>query len=112
MIKAKFNSVKIKSDLKKLKSILIILSILQGCYLLIFSLNIPLSAYLDNNYKLDLFVKGFNILTRILFIWYIWKCYPITKKKRSNNTWMIIFLGIIGMWLWMPSKNEVNKLVN
>ena len=23
---------------------------------------------------------------------------------------MILFLGVIGMWLWMPSKSEIKKL--
>lgn len=25
---------------------------------------------------------------------------------------MILFLGIIGMWLWMPNEEELNNMVN
>jgi hypothetical protein len=35
---------------------------------------------------------------------------PIREKTKTNNTFMMLLLGIIGMWLWIPNKREINKL--
>jgi len=35
---------------------------------------------------------------------------PLQKKTKTNNTFMILFLGIIGMWLRLHNKCEINKL--
>jgi hypothetical protein len=34
----------------------------------------------------------------------------LRKKTKTNNTFVVLFLGIIGMWLWIPNQNEINKL--
>lgn len=43
---------------------------------------------------------------RLFILWYVWKRYPVGRKEKWDNTWKIVFLGIIGMWLWYPSKRE------
>lgn len=46
-----------------------------------------------------------------VMITYIWTRYPIDRKKKWDNTWKIIFLGIIGLWLWYPNSKERKKLL-
>lgn len=42
-------------------------------------------------------------------VFYTWKYLPIPKKEKTNNTLMILFLGIIGMWLWLPNENDLKN---
>ena len=99
-----------RSDIKKLKILLILLTLSQLLYIGFSFIDITLATTLNSNYKLNWFVFIFHYLLTILFIWYIWKKTAIKKKKKTNFTFMIIFLGIVGMWLWLPNKNELKKL--
>lgn len=100
----------LKSDLKKLRGLLIILTLIQIGYTIIIFADEQLWMKLDFEYKVNWLIMGLHCLTTGIFIWYNWKKMPIVKKAKINNTFMILFLGIIGMWLWMPNKRELNKL--
>jgi len=108
MIENQFNSETLISDVKKLKVLLIVLTIIQVGYL-IFS-DTKLLMKLDLEYKIKWLVWGLHLLTALIFIGYNWKKMPIDKNSKTNNTYMILFMGIIGMWLWIPNKRELNKL--
>ena len=51
-----------------------------------------------------------NFVLYVIFIYYVWFKYPADKKTRQKNILMIIFLGIIGMWIWLPDKKELELL--
>lgn len=101
----------IKSDLKKLKILLIGLTIIFFTYMVIIFTSLSLWVKLDTIYKMNwvIFLLNFTIIG--IFIWYIWKRYPAEKKQKTNNTIMILFLGIIGLWLWFPNKKEIDKII-
>ncbi|MDP2058443.1 MAG: hypothetical protein Q8J97_01805 [Flavobacteriaceae bacterium] len=50
-----------------------------------------------------------HLIVTGVFIWFIWKKLPRGNKNKIDNTLMILFLGLIGMWLWLPNKNEIKK---
>ena len=102
---------KLKSDLKNLRMLLIILTTIQIGYIIISFKDSKLWNKLDFNYNVNWLILALNIIVAIIFIWFNWTKMPITKKSKTNNTFMILFLGIIGMWLWIPSKRELNKLI-
>lgn len=104
------DSKRLKSELKRLKFLLIILSIIQLGYLLIVFFNAKLWIELGIGYKLNWLIFALNLIVSGIFIWFNWKKMPIKRKEKTNNTFLILFLGIIGMLLWMPNKREVNKL--
>ena len=97
------------SDIHKLRILLIILTLSQVGYILTIFMNSVLWIKLNSDYKVNWIIGVFNFLVVGLFLWYNWKRLPVEKKKKSENTWMILFLGIIGMWLWIPNKNEITK---
>ena len=111
MTELKSDSEKLKSDLKKLRILLIILTLIQVGYLIIVFTDTKLWTKLDFDYKANWMIWGMNLFVAGIFIWYNWKKMPIERNTKTNNTFMILFLGIIGMWLWMPSKKEMNKLI-
>ena len=88
---------KLKSDIKKLRTSLIILTLIQVVYMIIVFSNAKLWVKLDFEYKVNWLIWGLNLITMGVFIWFNWKKLPIEKKNKTNNTLMIIFLGIIGM---------------
>ena len=99
-----------KSNIKKLRVLLIILTLIQIGYIIIIFTNTKLWIKLDLDYKTNWLIWGLNIIVAGIFLWFNWMRMPIKKKTKTNNTFMILFLGIIGMWLWIPNKREINKL--
>lgn len=99
-----------KSDLKKLRILLIILTLIQIGYIIIIFTDTKLWIKLDIDYKANWLIWTLNLIVAGIFIWFNWTKMPTDKKTKTNNTFMILFLGIIGMWLWIPNKREINKL--
>ena len=101
---------KLNSEIKKLKVLLIILTLIQAGYLFIVFFNEKLWIKLDLEYKANWLIWGLNLIVMGVFVWFNWTKLPIEKKPKTNNTFMILFLGIIGMWLWIPNQNEIKKM--
>lgn len=101
---------KFKSDINKLRILLIILTLCQISYTILVFTDSKLWVELDFNYNAKWFIGGFNLIVAGIFVRFNWTRMPIKKKAKRNNTFMILFLGIIGMWLWIPNKHELNKL--
>jgi len=49
-------------------------------------------------------------LTVLVFIWFIWAKHPVDRNEKINRTLSIIILNVIGMWLWLPNNNELEKI--
>ena len=114
---------KLKSDFKKLRILLIILTLIELVYFLLIFGN---GTYWFNSSEKNthniiiwilsfiasgFFIWLFHLLVMGIIIWYNWKKMPINRKKKIDNTLMILFLGIIGMWFWIPNKTELNNLI-
>lgn len=96
-----------ESDLKKLRILLIFLTLLQLGYLAIVFTDTRLWVKLDLVYKVNWFIWGLNFIIAGIFVWFNWARMPISNASKISNTFMILFLGIIGMWIWIPN-NEIN----
>lgn len=101
---------RIKSDVKKLRFSLSLLTILILIYLLSW-----FTIEYHGIHPLILIgllsvLSIIHLILYIIFIYYVSIKYPTDQKSRMNNTLMIIFLGIIGMWLWLPSEKEIDRL--
>lgn len=123
MSEVKINTSKLKSDINKFRISLIILTIFQLIYLL----TIVGSFALIVKYKITdsgiiylwifLILAGTIILGFFKMIFtFIVKKYerkniPITQKKNNDNFLMIMFTGIIGLWLWLPNKKETDQII-
>jgi len=123
MVQKKLDTQKLRQGLKRIRISLIVLTIVEFLYFTtIFSKGI---LWVENNSQdageitiwiLSFIASGFIIwifhLTVLsTIIWYNWKKMPINRKKKKDNTLMVFFLGIIGMWLWVPDKKELRELV-
>lgn len=99
-----------ESEITRLRIALIVLTIVQIGFLIIMFADIK--AYIRLYYETysNWILTTMHISTMVVFLWYNWKRLPLEKKKRTDNTWMILFLGIIGMWLWIPNKKEIEKM--
>lgn len=122
MTELQSDSEKQKSDFKKLRILLIILTLIELVYFLLIFSN---GTYWFNSSEKNIhniiiwilsfiasgfFIWFFHLLVMGIIIWYNWKKMPIGRKKKIDNTLMILFLGLIGMWLWIPNKTELNNL--
>ncbi len=100
-----------KSTLFKLKTLLIFLTVIYVIYFGIVMSNTKLWVLLNRDYNMDWIVKFFHICITGTFIWFNWNM-QYNKKKKWDNTWKILLLGIIGMWLWLPNKKEIVNLTD
>ena len=66
---------------------------------------------IDNDFKANIIIGIFHLIVVGLFLKEIWSNNSTEKNKRTENTFMILILGIIGMWIWIP-KNIKEKVVD
>lgn len=111
MEKLNIDEHKLRSDISKLKIVLIVHTIIQVGYFIIIFFNSDLWLSLNDSFKSDIVFGLLNFAVAGLIIWYNWKYLPFEKNKKWDKTWMIIFLGIIGMWLWIPNSKEISEMI-
>lgn len=99
-----------KSEIAKLRLLLIILTLLEISYFVSTTFYHETTIHLILFYHVDWIVKLVHFSVVGILLWFNWKKLPLEKKKKRDNTLMILFLGIIGMWLWLPNKTEVIKM--
>lgn len=105
-----------KEDFNKYREQIIrlraLLSIVTICWLLVFVNEITELIALDYiTYLISWYLISILVyLTAFIFIWFIWTKYPGKRKQKINFTLSILILNIIGMWVWLPNKRELNKL--
>ena len=99
-----------ETEISRLRIALIILTIVQAVFIILMftDLDTYFKLIYDNYSKWILASMNFSVAAIIL--WYNWTRLPIDKKKRIDNTWLILLLGVIGMWLWIPNKEEIEKM--
>lgn len=105
------NLEKLKTELHRLKIFLIAITIpLGGLFLWVFFGDF--GPFIIKHYHKIWGIAAFiNYAGIAIFIWYIWKRYPVENSKKRKDILMIICLGIIGVWIWMPNKKEIGKLI-
>ena len=90
--------------MKNLKSILILLTTVELLYFFIVFYDQEFWVKMDNEYKINIILGLFHIIVVGIFIKNIWNDNLIENKEKVNNSLMIVFLGIIGMWIWLPKN--------
>lgn len=98
----------LKKDIKILRALLIVSTLCHVgvVYVLHFSTDLTLKDQTGYLLWINWIIL---IFTLVLFIRYNWKFTPVKKSKKWENTWMMIFLGILGMWFWLPNEKEMNR---
>lgn len=51
----------------------------------------------------------FQIILTIYILKYNRKNMSTTQEKNRDSLKMIMFTGIIGLWLWLPTKKEIDQ---
>lgn len=92
-----------------LKVLLILLTVIHIVNIFIGIFNSRLRLLLIDDYYMNWVIATLQLSIASLFIWTNWKM-QYDKKKKWDNTWKILLLGVIGMWLWMPSKKDIVSL--
>lgn len=94
----------------KLRMLLLILTVIELAYLMVYILKPELWNILFN-YHMNLTIGLLHFFVAATFIWFNWQILPISRKKKIDNTLLILFLGILGMWLWIPNKRNFRKFL-
>ncbi len=103
-----FDIEKLKYDLKNLKRLLIFHTVIYVSLIFyVVAQNYPEIA-LDNNMYQSL--VWLNLLVICYFIWFIWAKMPSSQIEKIRGSLLIFFLGILGMWIWFPTKRKIDKL--
>ncbi|MDP2175732.1 MAG: hypothetical protein Q8K70_07455 [Bacteroidota bacterium] len=102
---------KFKQQLKILKVILIVLIGIKIINLLISYVFLGFYISIEHHKIINMFVWGFHYAVVVVFLWFNWKKMPLTKKVKIKYTFAFLLIGVIGMWLWLPNKNELKHMV-
>jgi uncharacterized membrane protein YidH (DUF202 family) len=85
-----------KSDLKKLRILLIILTLIQIGYMIIIFADAKLWIKLDFDYNVIWLIWGLNLIVAAIFLWFNWTRMPIKKSKQYvydfvfRNYWNVV----------------------
>ena len=95
--------------MKSIVTLKILVSILTTfelslAYIFIF---VPNLNFLFDDYNAVLVNWLIHYIVVFIFIRFIVKKMNYEKKDRNENILMILFLGVIGMWIWLPNKEEL-----
>jgi hypothetical protein len=90
---------------------------LTGVYTLLFFSFIVAQWFFKNYYASEFgFWASFEItffssfLIGAYAIWITWTKLPKKRHRKWNDTIFLVFFGIIGLWMWMPSTSGLNRL--
>lgn len=117
------NANKLKSDIRKFRISLIVLTALHLAFILIIvgSIVIIVKHGLIDVGIISLWI--FLIVVGSIILWVFQMIFtfvvmkyernnmPIDRKKNNDNIQMVMFTGIIGLWLWLPNKKEINHII-
>ena len=98
-----------KNDYIKLKNLLIFWTIINIFYLVFIMFFSQFSEFfvVANHHIFYLIISFFIIL---IFIYFVWKKTNLEIKYKRNYTFMILIIGIIGMWFFIiEMKNRAIK---
>ncbi|OIQ27212.1 MAG: hypothetical protein BM564_13035 [Bacteroidetes bacterium MedPE-SWsnd-G2] len=105
-----FDLIKFKSDLSKLRVLLILITAINLAYMIVVFGNAKLWLELYIKYNALWILIALQIMVAAIFIWFNWVRMPLKKEAKISNTFMLLFLGIFGMWLWFPNKADLKTL--
>ncbi len=108
MDSVKLNVERLINNLKQLKILLIVLSLIEFGYLFLVFFDSKLWVYLALKYRIDWIVGIFHFVVIGIFSSFISR--KMAVKNYKNSIFMIVVLGIVGMWLWFPNKNKLREL--
>src|SRR5690625_7347280 len=103
---------KLQSYLKTIRVVLIFLTVFELIYLGVTLSDKQLRLKLDDNFQGLWVILIFHIVMLRIILWLNWTKFPINKKMKMPYAYIVVFLGIVRMWLWMPSCNDIDKLSN
>src|SRR5690606_38380035 len=105
------NPEKFKSDLKKLRVLLILLTSIVAVYLINIFTDFHWSTNPDFAFKAQWYISSLHNLILVLLSWFNWKRMPLEQEETTNSRCMLLRLGVIGMWLWLRNKREFKNLL-
>jgi len=91
--------------MKVLKFLTIIYTLIIILFLFVFFFDFKLLVINLDNFTI-IGLLTFHWVLKILYFRDIYKNSIINKKTKIDNSLMILFLGIIGMWLYLPKNRE------
>ena len=106
------NDLKLKSDLLRMKVLLIALTLFDVFYLIDSNVKFDMILKFQMAYQMDVTFLVVNLLVAGVFIWFNWMRMAIGKQKKIDFTWLIIIFGVIGMWIWIFSNHKQKITVN
>lgn len=101
-----------ENNLKNLKGVLIGFTLINIAFFIFIFFYDTVYYKLVFNYHIDWIFGLFHYMVLGVFLWIIWKKFPYTKKKKRDLTWLILLLGVLGLWLWFPNKKEIERMQN
>ncbi|PIA78514.1 hypothetical protein BFR04_02985 [Gaetbulibacter sp. 4G1] len=98
-----------RTDFNQLRILLTLNTILQTIVFIYFISN--LETFFQNEQKpffLNI-VPFFHFALLILFLWFIWRKTDFENAKKHRSTHLVLWLGFLGMWIWILDNKKFIK---
>jgi protein-S-isoprenylcysteine O-methyltransferase Ste14 len=104
------NFTTLKRELKIFKIALAFFTCIELTFFCAIFYDPSLGFSLTREYHIHWILVVLTLIFTGIALHYIWKKIPNPKSKKTNATFLVLFLGIIGLWLWLPNKREFKQI--
>ena len=94
---------KLLSELKIVRILLIIYTILHPLFIILFYLN-----FIEFSFEL---IFGIKIVFVLTFLTFIWLRLPISNFDKIGETILICLFGLFALWMWIPDRKQLNEMI-
>lgn len=98
-----YNYEKLLSELKIVRLLLIIYTILHPLFFILFFTN-----FMEFSFE---FIFGINIVFILTFLSFIWLRLPISKFDKIGETILISLFGLFALWMWIPDRKQLKEMI-
>lgn len=96
-----------KTLLKYIKWIIIVLTVLIVGYLLSIFFFHDTAFHLNEKYSIYIIIQIVHIAASLSALFVIWSSNLFDRWKKTDQTLLVIFLSFIGLWLWYVKYHNV-----
>lgn len=94
---------------KSIKWMLWVLTLLIIGYLLLIFVFHDKAFYLNEEYKIYMYIQIVHVILSASVLFIIWSSNLFDRWKKIDQTLIVVFLSVIGLWIWYSKYFKIYK---
>ncbi len=96
-----------KTLLKVIKWLLIVLTILLVGYILGIFIFHDAAFYMNEKYRIYLVIQLVHLAVSLSALFVVWSSQLFDRWKKIDQTLLVVFLSVFGLWIWYMKYSKI-----